>query len=150
MSAICLVCVLQAGEQLFGLNRRVRQARELRRTIVHRARGAAWEQPAAWPDSPNNCSVYTSCCLEQTPIRLVPGPLLRTIARRRPPGPNPNNLPRSPGAARKKRPEQQPEPRYPEQFPEPRTRGSPSPRENGVICPIMVLFIIFCYLTHII
>ena len=147
--------VFQAGEQLFNLNPGGSPGTELRRTIVHRARGAAWEQPAAWPDSPNNCSTYSSCCLEQIPIHLVPGPLPRTIARVLPrspgspeartrticPGPQAQHAKKARAAARAP---------IPRTIPRARGQQAPPPRENGVICPIMVLFIIFCYLSHII
>ena len=129
--------VFQAGEQLFGLNPEATPGTELRRTIVHRARRAAWEEPSAWPDLPNNCSTYSAFCLGQTQIRLVPGPLPRTIAWVLP------QLPGSPEARTrticpdpqaqhaKKGPSSSPSPDTPNNSPTPSPRIPASPRERS-------------------
>ena len=130
--------VFQACEQLFSLNPGGLTSRaELKRTIVHRARRAAWEQTAAWPDSLNNCSVYTSCCLGQTPIRLVSDPLPQTIAwvLPRPPGsPEARTrtiCPDSQTQHAKKGPSSSPSPNAPNNSPTLTPRIPASPREQG-------------------
>ena len=81
--------------------------------------------------------------LTRTIIRILPGPQAA-------PRPEPEQFAPMPWRSTQKKARAAARAPIPRTIPRPRARGSPPPRENGVICPIMVLFIIFCYLTHII
>lgn len=100
------------------------------------------------------------CCRlgEQLFVFCLPGgagPETRTFLvhgscpTRQPEARNPNILCARPGTRHKKGPNPKARTRKTRTKPESAARRRPPPPENGVICPIMGLFAIFCYLNHI-